>query len=53
MPQQIDPFPRRSHSAKPSCFRQMIEQMFPTLPRIELNARRARAGWDCWGNEVG
>ncbi|HYK80106.1 MAG TPA: MT-A70 family methyltransferase, partial [Micropepsaceae bacterium] len=37
------------HSEKPKCFHAMIEAYFPTLPKIELNARRARDGWDRWG----
>jgi N6-adenosine-specific RNA methylase IME4 len=41
------------HSAKPECFLEMIEQYFPTLPKIELNRRGPpRPGWDAWGNEV-
>lgn len=41
------------HSAKPECFLEMIEQYFPTLPKIELNRRGpARPGWDAWGNEA-
>jgi N6-adenosine-specific RNA methylase IME4 len=40
------------HSAKPHCFREMIEEMFPTLPRIELFARERISGWDAWGNEL-
>lgn len=44
---------RGDHSAKPECFLEMIEQYFPTLPKIELNRRGpARAGWAAWGNEV-
>jgi N6-adenosine-specific RNA methylase IME4 len=43
---------RTTHSAKPEIFLEMIEQYFPTLPKIELNRRgTARVGWDCWGNE--
>jgi N6-adenosine-specific RNA methylase IME4 len=30
----------------------MIERLFPTLPKLELFARRARNGWSAWGNEV-
>jgi N6-adenosine-specific RNA methylase IME4 len=31
----------------------MIEQYFPTLPKIELNRRGPpRPGWDAWGNEA-
>jgi N6-adenosine-specific RNA methylase IME4 len=44
--------PRLAHSAKPFKFREMIEEMFPTLPRIELFAREQLSGWDVWGNEV-
>jgi N6-adenosine-specific RNA methylase IME4 len=40
------------HSAKPPEFAVMIEEYFPTLPKIELNARKARPGWDVWGNEA-
>jgi N6-adenosine-specific RNA methylase IME4/transcriptional regulator with XRE-family HTH domain len=50
-PSVIDAPPRR-HSEKPEVFAEMIEDYFPTLPRIELFARRARPGWDAWGNEV-
>lgn len=45
--------PRGKHSAKPECFLEMIEQYFPTLPKIELNRRGpARPGWSAWGNEA-
>jgi N6-adenosine-specific RNA methylase IME4 len=40
------------HAAKPDQILQMIETYFPTLPKIELNARQAREGWDRWGNEA-
>jgi N6-adenosine-specific RNA methylase IME4 len=44
--------PRGSHSAKPDVFLEMIEQYYPTLPKIELNRRGpSRQGWDAWGNE--
>jgi N6-adenosine-specific RNA methylase IME4 len=29
-----------------------VEAMYPSLPKIELFARQARAGWAAWGNEV-
>jgi N6-adenosine-specific RNA methylase IME4 len=41
--------PVGEHSAKPELFYELIEAYFPTLPKIELNARRARPGWDAWG----
>ena len=44
--------PRGRHSEKPEKFYELIEAYFPNLPKIELNARRARAGWDSWGFEA-
>jgi N6-adenosine-specific RNA methylase IME4 len=44
---------RGEHSAKPEIFHEMIEEYFPTLPKIELNRRgKPRSGWSAWGNEV-
>ena len=44
--------PVGAHSEKPDAFYKLIEAYFPTLPKIELNARKARQGWDCWGHEA-
>jgi N6-adenosine-specific RNA methylase IME4 len=44
--------PVEEHSKKPYAFRSAIEDMFPTLPRIELFARTRFDAWDSWGNEV-
>ncbi len=44
--------PRLAHSEKPACFFEMIETYFPNIPKIELNARRARKNWDRWGLEA-
>jgi N6-adenosine-specific RNA methylase IME4 len=44
--------PRREHSRKPEASYELIERMYPTLPRIELFARQVRPGWAAWGNEV-
>jgi N6-adenosine-specific RNA methylase IME4 len=45
--------PRGRHSEKPEIIYQMIERMYPELPRIELFARgEARPGWTVWGNEA-
>lgn len=41
--------PSGEHSDKPECIMAMIERYFPTLPKIELNSRRSRAGWTVWG----
>ncbi len=40
----------RRHSTKPDCFMDYIEAGSPE-PRLELFARRARFGWDYWGDE--
>jgi len=44
--------PVARHSKKPAIFYEIIESYFPSLPKIELNARRARRGWDAWGLEA-
>jgi N6-adenosine-specific RNA methylase IME4 len=43
---------RREHSRKPDEAYEIIERMYPELPKIELFARHARSGWDAWGNQV-
>lgn len=40
------------HSRKPDAFLEMLEAYFPSLPKIELNARRERPGWKAWGLEA-
>lgn len=45
--------PVGEHSTKPECFAELIERMFPSLPKIELNRRGpARPGWAAWGNQA-
>lgn len=44
--------PVGAHSEKPEAFAQLIESYFGDLPKIELNARQARPGWDVWGLEA-
>jgi N6-adenosine-specific RNA methylase IME4 len=51
-PSSVITAPRREHSRKPDEAYEIIERMFPDLPRIELFARSQRAGWDAWGNEA-
>jgi N6-adenosine-specific RNA methylase IME4 len=43
---------REQHSKKPDKVYELIENMYPTAPKIELFARQTRDGWACWGNEV-
>lgn len=44
--------PVGAHSEKPARFRELIESYFPSLPKIELNARTRPPGWDVWGAEA-
>jgi N6-adenosine-specific RNA methylase IME4 len=44
--------PRGEPSEKPEAFAEMIEQLWPNTPKLEMFARRRRDGWDSWGNEV-
>lgn len=44
--------PRGDHSEKPDPIYEMIEAMFPNQPKLEMFARKARPGWDSWGNEA-
>lgn len=41
---------RGAHSAKPEAFMDIVEQVSPG-PYLEMFSRRARLGWDTWGNE--
>lgn len=43
---------RKKHSSKPEYFYELIEQMFPDLPKIELFSRNERENWAVWGNEI-
>lgn len=43
-------WPRLPHSVKPDAFYDLIEKASPG-PYLELFARRARFGWDYWGDE--
>lgn len=44
--------PRGEHSAKPVEVHERIEALYPGARRVELFARRARPGWDSWGNQA-
>ena len=43
--------PVGEQSAKPEAFAEMIERLYPNLPKIELFARK-REGWARWGFEA-
>lgn len=51
-PPQVIEAPRGKHSEKPAIFAEIIEKMFPNVPKLEMFARTARPGWDVWGNEA-
>lgn len=44
-------WPRGRHSEKPNEFFALVERVSPG-PYLEMFARRHRAGWSVWGNEV-
>jgi N6-adenosine-specific RNA methylase IME4 len=41
-----------THSKKPSTVYEIIEGMYPDLPKLELFARAERQGWEAFGNEI-
>lgn len=51
--------PRGEPSHKPDLFLDLIDRLWPSLPKIELFGRQGlpgrtrRAGWDVWGNQSG
>jgi N6-adenosine-specific RNA methylase IME4 len=51
-PPSIIVAPKREHSRKPDEAYELIERMYPDLPKIELFARNPREGWSQWGNQV-
>jgi uncharacterized ParB-like nuclease family protein len=44
--------PRGRHSEKPDIFAEEIARLFPNVPKLEMFARKARPGFDAWGNEA-
>lgn len=44
--------PKGEHSEKPDFAHEFAETFFPSLPKVEFNARRTRPGWIPWGNEA-
>jgi N6-adenosine-specific RNA methylase IME4 len=52
-PSSVIRAPKREHSRKPDKLYEMIEAMYPDLPKFELFARGpARPGWAFFGNEA-
>jgi N6-adenosine-specific RNA methylase IME4 len=44
--------PRGRNSEKPDDMHRWAERFFPSVPKLECNAREARPGWDVWGAEA-
>jgi N6-adenosine-specific RNA methylase IME4 len=51
-PDSVHQAPRTEHSKKPHLFYDLIEAMYPHMPKVELFARRPREGWAAWGNQA-
>lgn len=51
-PDSVIEAPRTEHSAKPDRAYELIERMYPTLPRMEMFCRAPREGWFAWGNQA-
>lgn len=50
-PSSVFSYPRGVHSAKPHEVYEVIEAMYPTLPKLEMFCRTPRQGWGVWGNQ--
>lgn len=50
-PSSVFSYPRGDHSAKPHEVYEIIEAMYPTLPKLEMFCRTPRLGWGAWGNQ--
>lgn len=51
-PSSVLSFPRGEHSAKPAEVYELIESMYPELPKLEMFCRSPRDGWGAWGNQA-
>lgn len=50
-PRSVIRIAREAHSAKPIEFYEIIEAMYPNLPKLEMFCRAPRDGWRAWGNQ--
>jgi len=50
-PSSVFSYERGQHSAKPHEVYELIEAMYPALPKLELFCRTPREGWGAWGNQ--
>lgn len=52
LPKSVIRVEKEKHSKKPEAFRELIDTLYPTGPRLELFAREKSPGWESWGNEI-
>jgi len=50
-PSSVLSYPRGKHSAKPVEIYEMLEAMYPEMPKLEMFCRSPREGWGVWGNQ--
>ena len=51
-PDSVIMAPRDKHSAKPVRAYELLESMYPGLPKVEIFCRSPRDGWASWGNQA-
>lgn len=51
-PTSIIPGDLREHSRKPEWPQEVVDRRLPSARKLELFARRPRAGWSVWGNQT-
>jgi N6-adenosine-specific RNA methylase IME4 len=51
-PDSVITAPRADHSQKPDLVYELIDRMFPHIPKVEIFARATRAGWHHATNET-
>ena len=51
-PDSVIEAPREEHSKKPDIVYDIIERMYPELPKVELFCRNPKKGWTAWGNQI-
>lgn len=51
-PDSIFAAKRTAHSRKPDIAYELIETMYPSLPKLEMFSRNPRKGWKAWGNQA-
>ena len=50
-PSSVISYPRGKHSEKPVEVYEIIEAMYPEMPKLEMFCRSPSKGWGVWGNQ--